>query len=153
MTVSENFSVPALILGAGAWGTALAIHWSKRLNDLFGIKIISLADTIGVSDPENIDHLFSALIPALPEVEFGAHLHTNPASWHEKVDAAYKSGCRRFDGAIKGFGGCPMAKDDLVGNMATENLVSYLSDRDIKIGLDLEEFSASIEHAASVFPI
>jgi len=135
------------------WSPEIAIHWSKRLNDLFGIKIISLADTIGVSDPENIDHLFSALIPALPEVEFGAHLHTNPASWHEKVDAAYKSGCRRFDGAIKGFGGCPMAKDDLVGNMATENLVSYLSDRDIKIGLDLEEFSASIEHAASVFPI
>jgi len=135
------------------WSPEIAIHWSKRLNDLFGIKIISLADTIGVSDPENIDHLFSALIPALPELEFGAHLHTNPASWHEKVDAAYKSGCRRFDVAIKGFGGCPMAKDDLVGNMATENLVSYLSDRDIKIGFDLEEFSASIEHAASVFPI
>jgi len=134
------------------WSPEIAIHWSKRLNELFGIKIISLSDTIGVSNPENIKLLFSELIPALPEVEFGAHLHTNPATWQEKIQAAHESGCQRYDGAIKGFGGCPMAEDKLVGNMAMENLISFFNQEQIDLGLDQKEFSQSMLDALKVFP-
>ncbi len=135
------------------WSPEIAIHWSNRLHELFGIDIISLADTIGVSDPENINLLFGDLIPALPKVEFGAHLHTSPDTWKEKVAAAYGSGCRRFDGAIKGFGGCPMAKDDLVGNMAMENLVSFVQERESEIDIDTKAFALSMDEALKVFPI
>lgn len=106
------------------WNKDVVIQWVKKLAEL-GIKIIALSDTIGVSTKENITYLFSSLIPEFPDVEFGAHLHSDSSTWHEKVDAAYKSGCVRFDSALKGIGGCPMANDDLVGNLATENLVGY----------------------------
>ena len=108
------------------WNVDIVSAWTERLASM-GVKIISLSDTIGSSTPEVIDYLFKGLIPAYPNIEFGAHLHTNPNSWHEKVDAAYKAGCKRFDGAIKGFGGCPMAKDDLTGNMPMEKLISYFT--------------------------
>lgn len=104
------------------WDEEITTRWSERLNKEFDIYSIALSDTIGVANPDSISRLFSYLIPALPQVEFGAHLHTTPESWREKVDAAYKAGCRRFDGAIKGFGGCPMATDKLTGNMPTESL-------------------------------
>ena len=106
------------------YNTDIAIQWSRKLYDM-GIKILALSDTIGVSNPQNITELFLTLIPELKEVEFGAHLHTTPDKWEEKIHAAYTSGCRRFDSAIKGFGGCPMASDELTGNMPTENLVGY----------------------------
>ena len=118
----------------------------------YGINIISLADTIGVSNRENIDSLFTYLINKYPGVEFGAHLHSNPATALEKIKAAYGAGCRRFDGAIMGYGGCPMAKDDLVGNMATETIVSYLKDNGADFKLNMEEFNKSIAQAALVFP-
>ena len=97
----------------------------QRLSVL-GVSIISLADTIGVSAPENISFLFDALIPEFPNIEFGAHFHSHPSSAKEKINAAYRSGCRRIDAALKGYGGCPMAEDKLVGNIATEVLIDCL---------------------------
>lgn len=104
------------------WNAEIAIRWVDELQKL-GIKIFSLSDTVGVATPESIQYLFENLIPKYPDLEFGAHLHTTPDTWREKVDAAYNAGCRRFDGAILGYGGCPMAADELVGNMAMENLL------------------------------
>lgn len=104
------------------WNAEIAIKWVDELQKL-GIKIFSLSDTVGVATPESITYLFENLIPKYPNLEFGAHLHTTPDTWQEKVDAAYKAGCRRFDGAILGYGGCPMAADELVGNMPMENLL------------------------------
>lgn len=104
------------------WNAGIAIKWVDKLQKL-GIKIFSLSDTVGVATPESITYLFENLIPKYPNLEFGAHLHTTPDTWQEKVDAAYKAGCRRFDGAILGYGGCPMAADELVGNMPMENLL------------------------------
>ena len=122
------------------------------MKDLFiKLVIISLSDTIGSSTPEVIDYLFKGLIPAYPNIEFGAHLHTNPNSWHEKVDAAYKAGCKRFDGAIKGFGGCPMAKDDLTGNMPMEKLISYFTTQKASTGVRTMSFEAAYNEALKVF--
>ena len=108
------------------WNIEIVREWTDKLSNM-GVKILSLSDTIGSSTPEVIQYLFSHLIPQYPKIEFGAHLHTTPEKWFEKIDAAYNSGCRRFDGAIQGFGGCPMAKDDLTGNMPTEKLLSYFT--------------------------
>lgn len=134
-----------------AWSSDIAIRWSKELHEQLGIGIIALSDTIGVSNPENISYLFNALIPALPQVEFGAHLHTTPDKWEEKVAAAYASGCRRFDGAIKGFGGCPMAADELTGNMPTENMIGYFEKRNIQTGIDQSAFAQSMLVAGTIF--
>ena len=108
------------------WNIEIVGEWTEKLSKM-GVKILSLSDTIGSSTPEVISYLFSNLIPKYPEIEFGAHLHTTPDKWFEKVDAAYNGGCRRYDGAIQGFGGCPMAKDVLTGNMPTEKLLSYFT--------------------------
>jgi len=115
------------------------------------IKIISLADTIGVSTKENITYLYNNLIKRYPEVEFGAHLHANPNTVKEKIDAAYKAGCRRFDGAIKGFGGCPMAKDELVGNLPTEKIISHFETKNINMGINKDEFGIAISNAGPLF--
>lgn len=130
----------------------IAAHWSEKLVKDLEIEIISLSDTIGVSNSENITHLFSTLIPEFPKVSFGAHLHTTPTEWKLKVDAAYKSGCRRFDGALKGFGGCPMAADDLTGNMPTEKMISYFDENEIKTGLNINELDKSMLLASETFP-
>ncbi|MEQ9465770.1 MAG: hydroxymethylglutaryl-CoA lyase [Ekhidna sp.] len=119
--------------------------------DRMEVQIISLADTIGVSEPSNITTLFETLIPKFPHIEFGAHLHSTPDTIVEKVQAAYEAGCRRMDGAIKGYGGCPMAKDDLTGNMATEAMLSWLNEREIETGLDQKKFEEALEMAPSVF--
>ncbi len=108
------------------WNLEIVGEWTEKLANM-GVKILSLSDTVGSSTPKVIDYLFSNLIPKYPNIEFGAHLHTTRDKWHEKIDAAYKAGCRRYDGAIQGFGGCPMAKDDLTGNMPTEKLLSYFT--------------------------
>lgn len=134
------------------WHPDVAIEWAERLYHEFGTKILAMSDTIGTSNRETITQLFSALIPELPEVEFGAHLHTTPESWREKVDAAYAAGCRRFDGAIKGFGGCPMAKDDLTGNMPTENMLTYFEENDIATGIDREVVDQAMLLSSEVFP-
>lgn len=134
------------------WHADIAAKWSERLHNDLGIDILALSDTIGTSDRESIDALFSTLIPALPRVSFGAHLHTTPDSWREKVDAAYQAGCRRFDGAIKGYGGCPMAADDLTGNMATENIISYLNEIQADTQLNMQMFHKAMEISSRVFP-
>ena len=134
------------------WNTDIVAKWSEILHQQFEINILALSDTIGVSTPEIIDDLFSNLIKALPKVEFGAHLHSKPDTALEKVESAYKAGCRRFDGAIKGFGGCPMAKDDLTGNMPTEVMLDYFSSNRIETNLNFEEFEKSMELAVNVFP-
>lgn len=134
------------------WNTDIAIDWSRKLHEKLGIEILALSDTIGVSNPENISSLFTALIPALPKVEFGAHLHSTPETVIEKIEAAYSSGCIRFDGAIKGFGGCPMAKDDLTGNMPTEEMVVYFRKNKIGTTIDETEFEKSITLALNTFP-
>ncbi|MBP9221798.1 MAG: hydroxymethylglutaryl-CoA lyase [Chitinophagales bacterium] len=134
------------------WSAEVAAEWVEKMVQL-NIKYISLADTIGIANPESIEYLFSYLIPKFPAVEFGAHLHTTPDAWLEKIDAAYKSGCRRFDGAIKGFGGCPMAADDLTGNMATENIIQYFRHEDIELNINLKEFRESVRKALLTFPV
>jgi len=133
------------------WNVEIVEKWVQKLLEI-DIEIMSLSDTIGVSNPDSIQYLFSHLIPAYPQIEFGAHLHTDSTSWFEKIDMAYKNGCKRFDSAIKGFGGCPMAKDELIGNMATENLVSYFSTVNEDINIDLNRFSKAMEIAIDIFP-
>ncbi|TVR84514.1 MAG: hydroxymethylglutaryl-CoA lyase [Chitinophagaceae bacterium] len=134
------------------WNAEIVIKWSEILYSL-GVRILMLSDTIGVARPESISYIFSQVIPILPEVIFGAHFHTAPHNWEEKIEAAYSSGCRRFDGAIKGYGGCPMAKDELTGNMPTENVLSFFNDRRIETGIDELEFRSAILHSSKVFPL
>ncbi|HEX8328275.1 MAG TPA: hydroxymethylglutaryl-CoA lyase [Hymenobacter sp.] len=133
-----------------AWSPEIVTEFTQQLAAL-GIRIVALSDTIGASSQATIAPLFSALIPAYPAIEFGAHLHTTPTTWHEKVSAAYQAGCRRFDGAIGGIGGCPMAADELTGNMATENLLAFLAENGQPSGLNLEAFARAREAAAGVF--
>ena len=132
------------------WNVEIVQHWVDFLAEM-EIKIMALSDTIGVSNPENISYLFSNLIPPYPDVEFGAHLHKQPHNWKEKIEAAYASGCRRFDSAMKGYGGCPMAKDELTGNMPTENLFSYFDVTGVATGINREEFTNAIAMVDEVF--
>lgn len=132
------------------WNVEIVAQWTERLSKM-GVKILSLSDTIGTSTPEIIDHLFSNLIPLYPEIEFGAHIHTTPSSWFEKVDAAYNAGCTRFDGAIQGFGGCPMAKDELTGNMPTEKLLSYFTTKKASTNLNALSFESAYNEASKIF--
>mgnify|MGYP002266440739 FL=1 len=132
------------------WNVEIVGEWTEKLSSM-GVKILSLSDTIGSSTPEVIDYLFSNLIPAYSQIEFGAHLHTTPNSWKEKVDAAYKAGCHRFDGAIMGFGGCPMAKDDLTGNMPTEKMLSYFTEQKVETGIKPMSFESAYNVAMNVF--
>jgi hydroxymethylglutaryl-CoA lyase len=106
---------------------------------------------VGSSTPEGIGYLFSNLIPKYPEIEFGAHLHTTSDKWFEKIDAAYHAGCRRYDGAIQGFGGCPMAKDDLTGNMPTEKLLSYFTAKKENININPLSFESAYNEASKLF--
>jgi hydroxymethylglutaryl-CoA lyase len=133
------------------WNSDIAISWTKRLSEL-GIKTIALADTTGVSTPESITLLFKHLLPEFPGIEIGAHLHTTPGTWREKIQAAWTSGCRRYDSAIKGYGGCPMASDQLTGNMATENLLAFLENKQIKTGLNPQAFQEAMDLAPAIFP-
>jgi hydroxymethylglutaryl-CoA lyase len=135
-----------------AWSPEVALHWVDRLVKELGVGIIALSDTVGVARPEDITSMFRALIPALPTVEFGAHLHCTPENWKAKTQAAWDGGCRRFDGAIKGYGGCPMAEDELVGNLQTELFVHHLDDQGIRTGLDLAQLDRCVVEAVSVFP-
>ena len=132
------------------WDVDIVGEWSDRLHSM-GVEILSLSDTIGSSKPESISYLFSNLIPKFPHVEFGAHLHTHPNSWHEKLNAAYKAGCYRFDGAIQGFGGCPMASDSLMGNMPTEKIISYFNSENIDTHIDILPFESAHNSASKLF--
>lgn len=132
------------------WNVDVVGEWTEKLAKM-GVKILSLSDTVGSSTPEVIDYLFSNLIPKYSYIEFGAHLHTTPDKWFEKVDAAYNAGCTRFDGAIQGFGGCPMAKDDLTGNMPTEKLLSYFTTKKALTNTSPMSFESSYNEATILF--
>ena len=133
-----------------AWNVEIVGEWTEKLANM-GVKILSLSDTVGSSTPEVIDYLFSNLIPKYPNIEFGAHLHTTPDKWFEKIDAAYNAGCRRYDGAIQGFGGCPMAKDDLVGNMPTEQVFNFMNSEKIDIRQNMLNFESAYNKAKDIF--
>jgi hydroxymethylglutaryl-CoA lyase len=132
------------------WNVEIVGDWTMKLSTM-GVKILSLSDTVGSSTPEVISYLFSNLIPKYPSIEFGAHLHTTPDKWHEKIDAAYLAGCRRFDGAIQGFGGCPMATDDLTGNMPTEKLLSYFTEKRETTNTSPMSFESAYNEASKLF--
>ena len=117
-----------------------------------GVGIVSLADTIGVSQPEQIRYLFSTLTRQFPKIEFGAHLHSNPLTALEKIETAYEAGCRRFDGALKGYGGCPMAKDELVGNLATETILAFLDSKKSAPAINRDELAKALVLVDSIFP-
>ncbi|CAG5078308.1 hydroxymethylglutaryl-CoA lyase [Parvicella tangerina] len=134
------------------WNAEIVAEWAHRLVEEYGVKILSMSDTIGSSSPETIKWIFSHLIPKFPDVEIGAHLHTTPDKWEEKIHASIQNNCKRFDSAIKGYGGCPMAKDDLTGNMPTEHLIEYLNQNNLSHGLDEEEFARSMHMALKIFP-
>lgn len=132
------------------WNVDIVGNWTENLANR-GVKILSLSDTIGSSTPEVIQYLFSNLIPKYPNIEFGAHLHTTPEKWFEKVDASYNAGCRRFDGAIQGFGGCPMAKDTLTGNMPTEKLLSFFTSNKEQTNTSPMSFESAYNEATKLF--
>jgi len=132
------------------WSPEIVSNWVAKLVQM-GVEIISLSDTVGSSTPDVITQLFSTLIPEYPQVEFGAHLHTSPSTWFEKIEAAYKAGCRRFDGAIQGFGGCPMAIDELIGNMPTEKMLSYFTAKKIVTDFDWMRFESAHNQATILF--
>lgn len=133
-----------------SYSSDTVLHWASNFAEL-NIPIISLADTVGVAEPKGIEKLFSHLVPKFPEIEFGAHFHSTPQLWEEKIAAAYDNGCLRFDSALRGIGGCPMAQDDLVGNIATENLVHFCQARNIPVPFNLERFAAAGALADKVF--
>ena len=154
-TRSNKEVVAYLSMGFGnpygdPWNVEIVSEWTEKLSNM-GVNIISLSDTIGSSTPDVIKYLFSNLISNYPKIEFGAHLHTTPNSWYEKVDAAFNSGCKRFDGAIKGYGGCPMAKDELIGNMPTEKLISYFTAQKVFTGIKPMSFESAYNQALKTF--
>jgi len=132
------------------WNEEIVEEWVVKVRAM-GVRLISLSDTVGTADVQSIQRIFSYLLPKYPEIEFGAHLHTHPQTWYEKVDAAYTAGCRRFDSAIKGFGGCPMAKDELVGNLPTEKLLTYFNQNNIPTAIKATAFENAYNEAQRIF--
>jgi len=132
------------------WNTEIVQHWAEELIDE-GISNIALADTIGVATPEQISSIYPLLCSQSSGTSFGIHLHSTPDTWQEKIEAAYKSGCRSFDTTVKGYGGCPMAKDELTGNIATENLIGYLQSQNEPVGLDMDKFRDAMEYSDRIF--
>ncbi len=132
------------------WHEDNVTKWGEKLSQL-GVEIIALSDTTGVSSPPSIRRLFTQLLSEINQVEWGAHLHTTPESWREKVEAAYESGCRRFDGAVKGLGGCPMAHDELVGNMPSEKLLSFCQEKRLETNIDPLAFESAYNIAINIF--
>ncbi len=132
------------------WSVEVVEKWTKKLFDL-GIRDIAFADTVGISNAENIHYLFSNIAPLFKEITFSAHLHSTPEQRIEKINAAYNAGCRKFDVAIKGYGGCPMAADDLTGNISTESLLFYLDDKEVKHTIDQNKFNQSMLLSSKIF--
>ena len=132
------------------WNAEIVMRWTNYLCDM-DIRQISLSDTIGVAEPSSIDYLFSKLIPSLADIEIGAHFHTTPTTWREKIETAWEAGCRRFDGALLGYGGCPMAKDELTGNMPTEHLIGFLNEKEADITVSSAELHKAMLLATRIF--
>ena len=129
----------------------IVAEFVEKLNEI-GVKIISFSDTIGVAKPDLIESIFTSNINAFPKIEFGAHFHSTPDTIKEKIEAGLKGGCRRFDGALRGYGGCPMAKDELVGNVATEIMIRVLEANGYKLNLKEEEMKEAMKLAQVIFP-
>ena len=132
------------------WSVDIVSQWTERLVDE-GINIIALSDTVGVATPDQVSEIYPVLAQTYPGTEFGLHLHATPDNWYTKIEVAYKSGCKRFDAALRGYGGCPMAADELTGNIATENLISYLQLQNEHLGLNLDKFQEAMEYSGNVF--
>lgn len=132
------------------YNAEVAIKWVGQLAQL-GIKTIAMADTVGVAQPDNIEYIYKSLIPEFTDINIGAHFHSTVETWEEKIQAAYDNGCLSFDSAIKGIGGCPMAEDELVGNIATERLVEWCQRKEIPLSLDMDAFNQSLLMASDVF--
>lgn len=132
------------------YSEAVLLQWVGHMANM-GIEIISLADTVGLATPDQVFNALSTVIPQYPQVSFGAHLHSTPTGWRDKLDAAVRAGCLRVDGALKGIGGCPMAQDELVGNMTTEYMVDYFDEKGIPVHLDREALLESLQLATLLF--
>ena len=132
------------------WNVDIVAHWVEQLSQR-GFSILQLSDTIGVATPDSIAYLFSGLIPQYPNIEIGAHLHTKPNEWEAKIQAAYSNGCKRFDGAFKGYGGCPMAKDDLTGNMPTEQILHFFNNLNLLDAYQLDIAKSALDLSTSVY--
>lgn len=132
------------------YSAEVAIDWVRRLSQL-GIRTVAMSDTVGVAKPDTIAYIFSELIPAFPEMHIGAHFHSAPHNWMEKMETAWQHGCRRFDSALKGIGGCPMAEDELVGNLATENIIGWCDSKSIALQLDRNALNESLQIASRIF--
>jgi hydroxymethylglutaryl-CoA lyase len=132
------------------WSVEVISHWADKLI-AEGIAILALSDTIGIATPEQISSIYPALCKQFPKTEFGLHLHSTPGTWREKIEAAYQSGCRRFDAALKGYGGCPMAKDELTGNIATENVIAYLQSQNEDLGFNMDKLREAMEYSGRIF--
>lgn len=132
------------------WDTTIAMYWVQQMNNL-GITTIAMSDTVGMAKEHDIHSMFTALIPEFLSIEFGAHLHCRPDNWHSKTAAAYEAGCRRFDSAIQGYGGCPMAEDELVGNLPTEKLLQFLAESGADTTISQQAFSNAFNRSVSVF--
>jgi hydroxymethylglutaryl-CoA lyase len=152
---SDKTAVVYLSMGFGnpygdPWNMEIVAEHTEQLISM-GVKILSFADTTGVSTPAKIKEVIPGMISRFPEVEIGVHLHSTPATRREKIEAAYESGCLRFDSALKGYGGCPMANDELTGNLATEDLISYFEEQDFDLGLNKEKWQEAMLLAGKVF--
>lgn len=132
------------------YSAQVAIDWVSKLTQL-GIQTIAMADTVGVAQPETIEYIYQHLIPEFPNTTIGAHFHSTANTWREKFEAAYHNGCLRFDSSVKGIGGCPMAEDVLVGNMATENILQWCAEKQIDLGLNQDAFAEAMIMAGEVF--
>jgi hydroxymethylglutaryl-CoA lyase len=132
------------------YNAEVAIDWVSKLVQL-GVRTIAMSDTVGVAKPDNIEYIFKSLVPEFKDVSIGAHFHSSPDKWEEKVQAAYDNGCMRFDSALKGIGGCPMAEDELVGNIATENIVDWCTRKDIALNINRDVFREAIMMAGEIF--
>lgn len=158
VNLCEQHNKTAVVYLSMGFGNPYGDAWNNEIVEELagqlvkrGVKILSLADTIGVSTPEKISYLFPYLVKQFPAVEWGVHLHSTPISWEEKINAAYKSGCQRFDSALKGLGGCPMATDTLTGNIATENLISYLENQGEELNLNMLAWREAMDFSGNVF--
>jgi len=136
-----------------AWNSEIVYKWCNVLFEKFDIRIQALSDTIGAAHPTLVESLFKEIIPALPKVEIGAHLHTRPENAQSIVAAAHSAGCRRFDGALKGLGGCPMAKDDLTGNMPTEVMLDWFDQNGISTGINNDFLNKALLESKMVFSL
>lgn len=153
----KNNKKPVIYLSMGFgnpygddWNIDLLSQWAEELVKR-NIEIISIADTVGMANSGSISEVFSYISQQFKNVEWGLHLHTKPNNWQQNVEAAYSSGCRRIDSAIRGFGGCPMAQDSLTGNLATENVIDFLVDKGVMLNLDMLKLKEAISFSHQVF--